>query len=242
MLESSPPDKKYPQRDIADQMHSHRLLKKTPHFLHRLFLGQGGIRKVEVPIGLLFNPLVGKKKVMARREFVNPFKHGQWTGDEFVSQIIIKACKFTPRSISGIRRRALISEAKANLPLLEIIVKGFNPQPIPGDDQVSFFPIPKPDGKHSLKVGQKILLPFFVGMDNDLGIGMAPEKMSSFDQLFSQFQKIIDLSVKNQLDGSVFVTHGLVSLLGQIDDGQTTESKGNALFTKNTFLIRATMF
>ncbi len=125
---------------------------------------------------------------------------------------------------------------------MKIIVEGFDPQPVPGQKEFLFSLIPKPESKHALKMVQTSFRPFFVGVDDNLGIGFASETMPFTFQRLTKLQEIIDFSVKNQLNRPLFIRHGLTALFGKVNDGQAAKSQSNPRSTENAFLIRPPVF
>ena len=103
-------------------------------------------------------------------------------------------------------------------------------------------PVPEGKGKHAPEVLEAFLPPFFVGVEDDLRIRLTGETVALVQQGFPQFQKIIDLPVKNQLKGSIFVGHGLPALFGEVDNGETAMSQGDPFGSENSALIRSPVF
>jgi hypothetical protein len=59
-------------------------------------------------------------------------------------------------------------------------------------------------------------------MNDHLGIRIAIETMARCDKFRTDFQVVVDFAVEGDPDGSILIRHGLVTGLGQIDDGKAS--------------------
>nr|QNO46905.1 hypothetical protein NEBILACO_00002 [Methanosarcinales archaeon ANME-2c ERB4] len=86
----------------------------------------------------------------------------------------------------------------------------------------------------------QVLSPLFVAMDKDLRIAPGPKEMTLALQLLTQIKKVINLSVKDHLDGTVFIPHRLSTSI-QIDDAESPVSESNPRRLIKTLIIRSTV-
>src|SRR5579859_1444527 len=77
-------------------------------------------------------------------------------------------------------------------------------------------------------------------MNDDFGIGMGIEAVAAFLQFGTQFGKIVDFAVENNPDGFVLVEDRLMAA-SQIDDAEPTHSQSDAVFYKDSFVVRTAM-
>jgi hypothetical protein len=120
-----------------------------------------------------------------------------------------------------------------------VIIKGFNAQPVPSYEKMLPGPVPEGKGKHAPEALEAFLPPFFVGMENDLGIRLTGKTVALVPQGFPQFKKIIDLPVKNQLERPLFVGQGLSALFGEVDNGETAMPQSDPFGSENSALVRS---
>jgi len=66
--------------------------------------------------------------------------------------------------------------------------------------------------------------PGFVTVDQDLGIRMSAETMAFGDQLFAEFRVIIQLAVRDEVDGTLFVADRLMPRL-HVDNGKALDAQ-----------------
>ena len=82
--------------------------------------------------------------------------------------------------------------------------------------------------------------PLFVPVDDNFGIGVRFEVVPAFKQLLTQFDIVVDLAIKNKLQGTVFVGDGLCSA-PNVNDAEPPMPQTNSSFDKKARAIRPAM-
>jgi hypothetical protein len=122
-----------------------------------------------------------------------------------------------------------------------VIIKGLDPQSVPGQKKAFLTAIPQSEGKHPYKMLETINSPLKIGIEDHLRVGSAPEAVPVPFQDFTNLSKIINLTIMNDMHTSILTRHGLVSGSGQIDDGQPamTQPHTGLWIKKKARIIRA---
>jgi hypothetical protein len=61
-------------------------------------------------------------------------------------------------------------------------------------------------------------------MDEDFGVGVSPEEVAGGDEIAAQFDVVVNLPVKNDAHGFIFIPNGLPAAF-EIDDTETAHAK-----------------
>ena len=91
---------------------------------------------------------------------------------------------------------------------------------VPGQEEASLLHVPKGEGEHTPQTIQASCPFFFVKMKDDLGIGPGLEAVPLPFQFSPKLHKVVNLSVKNQPDSLVLISHGLGARRRQVDNAQ----------------------
>jgi hypothetical protein len=129
---------------------------------------------------------------------------------------------------------------KQELVPVERVMQGLLPEAIARNQQFMLPLIVQSESKHPPQLLHALTAHFLIQMDDDFGIGVGREAMTTAQQLGAQLGEVINFPVEHYPDRMVFIEYGLMPA-GQIDDAEATHPKPNAAFDKNAFVIRATM-
>ena len=125
-------------------------------------------------------------------------------------------------------------------PVLPVIEKGPDSDPVPSQEQFFLPGIPYCKGKLSIQLLQALLTKMLVQEQQYLGITSCPEAITQRDQLLPEFNVVKDFSIEDDPELPSFVTHGLLTM-GQVYNTQPDTSQANTLTNINTRLIRPTI-
>jgi hypothetical protein len=78
-------------------------------------------------------------------------------------------------------------------------------------------------------------------MEYNLGIGLAPEPVPSFEQTGTEFPVIVDLTVERNPHGTVFVGHRLPAILTKINDAEPTMTQRHVVIRIQAGAVRPAM-
>src|SRR5262249_14252324 len=120
------------------------------------------------------------------------------------------------------------------------IVERLNPNPIPGEEELLFLPIPDSKGKHASEMLHTRLAIFLVGMKDHLSIAASCEAMSSFKQDFMECLVIVDFPIKDNGLCLVFVKDRLFAPC-KINNAQSPMPQTNRPFEIEGPFVRPTM-
>ncbi len=84
------------------------------------------------------------------------------------------------------------------------------------------------EGEHAAEALDAIVAPLLKGVDDDFGIAAGAEAVAGGFELFAQISEIVNLAVKGDPDGAVFIAHGLLAK-GGVDDGEAAVAEGDVL-------------
>src|SRR5262249_19547850 len=133
---------------------------------------------------------------------------------------------------------------KGNDVVARSVVEGLRAEPVEGKEEIFPILIINRKGKHAVQPFRQSSPPFFVAVDENLGIGVRrAENMTPPHELSPQLQVIIDLTVEDDRDRAILVPKRLVTTV-DIDNCETTVSKiiiGH-LVEKKAFTIGAPMY
>jgi hypothetical protein len=77
-------------------------------------------------------------------------------------------------------------------------------------------------------------------MNDDFGVAMRVELVTTVHELLAQFSEIIDFAVKNDPNAAIFVVNGLMPA-GEINDAQPSHPQAPRAKRVDTFVVRTTV-
>jgi len=84
---------------------------------------------------------------------------------------------------------------------------------VASDEKPLLFLVPDCEGKNAIEMVQAVDSPFFICMQDDLCVRTGLEYMAVLFEFFTQFDKIIDLTIKDNRHAVIFVRDRLVTTL-----------------------------
>jgi hypothetical protein len=131
-----------------------------------------------------------------------------------------EVCQTTGIQLAGnirISKERLYLRSEGELGAAPEVVERFFTDAITREKQ----PLPRsiPDGnrKHAIESAEAIDIPLFVGMQNYFGITACSKDMTAVFKLRAQIQKIVQLAIKDQATGMIFIPDRLVTA-GHVDN------------------------
>ena len=120
------------------------------------------------------------------------------------------------------------------------VEKRLYPNPVPGQEKPLGILFPDGKSENPVEALHTFASPLGIGMEYDLGIGMAQEGMSCFFQCPADFQGIVQFPIIDQCVCffAKGYAHGLPAALG-IDDGQSGMEQGTAPLPEDALPIRS---
>ena len=115
-----------------------------------------------------------------------------------------------------------------------------DPQPVAGDEKRFVVAIINGECELPVEAAEAFFAPFFVRVNNHLGIGSSPETVPFILQLRSQFYIIKNLPVEGNPDIPVFVGKGLRTC-GEIDNRQPGLGQNASIVEVGPEFVRAAM-
>ena len=182
-----------------------------------------------------------KHQQMSGRQFIDAGKHGFRRRYKFKTEIIIQGLIIDRPFHLWNLENGFNFRGKNQTTIGKGIIKRFYTDTITDKQQFFLRPIIEGKGKHAAQPVYAFLPIFFVGVKDDLGIGLTLKTMSFLQEFRPQFLKIIYFPVKDQVNGIIFIGHGLGTIFAQINDGQTTKGKRHFVTAEDTLLIRPPM-
>ena len=121
-------------------------------------------------------------------------------------------------------RLDLRREEKA--PSVVEVVEGLDAEAVARAEELLCAAVPEGEAPHAVEALKAVLAPFFVGMEDDLGVAPAPEDVPSALERLRQLHVVVDLAVVGHPDRAVLVAHGLGAAFGEVDDAETPVGEG----------------
>src|SRR3972149_807893 len=86
-----------------------------------------------------------------------------------------------------------------------MVIKGLDPQVIPGKEEGSMNTVPKAERKNPVKAVDTLLTPLFVGVDDHLGVRSGHELVTGPQKFFPNLDVIVDLPIEHNVDAAILV-------------------------------------
>ena len=99
--------------------------------------------------------------------------------------------------------------------------------------------IPQGKGKHAPQMLYAITAIFFIQVENRFRVRTAAISVAAAFQFRPELRVVINLAVKGDPDGAIFIAHRLVAGGRKIDNSQPPLTKPNGSGSPNAFIIRA---
>ena len=96
------------------------------------------------------------------------------------------------------------------------------------EEQGFLLAVPQGEGKHAVELIQAFRAAFFVQVDDHFAVRMGFETMTLIFKLLSELSVIVNLAVKREPHGLVFVGHRLLSCRGEIDNAEPLMPESDA--------------
>jgi alpha-L-fucosidase len=96
------------------------------------------------------------------------------------------------------------------------------------------------EGEHAPQVIHAVSTLFFIKVDYDFGVSLCFEVVTATLKLGAEIEKVVDLTIENHPDGSVFVKDWLLTAR-QINNAEAAHSEGDITLDKDAFGIRTTV-
>ncbi len=119
---------------------------------------------------------------------------------------------------TGGKSQALVSERQ---------IQRLDTQAIPGDEQPTAVSLPDGEGEHAVELGQHILAPGVISLEQDFGVTTGIKAITLGFQLGTQFRIVVDGAVEHHGQTQFRLDHGLARSFRQIHDLQPAMAQGD---------------
>ena len=225
-LESMPPERERPQRHVRHHLAGHGAAERLAQRRRRLrVVGPGGSRggrslpvarhgKLTVPPD---QPVGGGKapdggEDRARRDDV-------LVGQELVEGVEVDLARHVRGHEQGLdlgREEQAARRAR--------VVERLLARPVAGRHQRARAGVPQDQGEHAVEALDEAGAPLLVGVQGDLDVAAARERVPGRDQLGAQLPVVVDLAVADEVHGAVLGRERLPAP-GHVDDGQAAHAE-----------------
>ena len=127
---------------------------------------------------------------------------------------------------AGVGEEALDLRAEKKFLAIFVVVEGLDAENIPGAEKFFLRLVPNDKGEHAPKLLQNFFSVFLIAVKNHFRISFCCKAVPLVNQILPKSLIVIDLSVKQQGLGAVFIENGL-SAAREIDNGKPPEAQGN---------------
>ena len=200
--------------------------------------------EVAVPIPLGGQTAVFIYQIVRGRKFVHAFEEGLFRSGVLESEV--GAQRVLIDLLDKIRMvQKTFDLAAENQTLVAgdgVVVEGLDAEDVPGAEQALALRVPNHKAIHAAQAVHHIGAPLLVAVYQNFCVGMAVERVAFGFQLLAQLHEIVDLAVKGDDDGALFVFHGLRTCLGQVQNGQAAESQGHVFVGIHAAHVRSAVY
>ncbi len=238
------------QRNISDEAAFHRCFKESPQFFfasgHRRFFAlRTNTDRIalerDIPVFNIGEAVSSHDKIVTGEKLPDVCEDGSGCRNVVQGEIKIQSFHVDFSGHIGVTQNGLdLRCEKEPLPIPEI-VKGFNPEAVPGQPQPFSRPVIEPEGKHAIEISEAGKPFLFVEVEKDFAVRVASQPVAFGLYQRCQTFKIVDFSVKHQPQGAVFVAHGLMSGRREINDAEPAVSQTDRGRDQDPFVIGASI-
>lgn len=122
----------------------------------------------------------------------------------------------------------------------QLVVKRLNPQPVARYKEVLTAGVPDGEGKHALEMLHAVRPVFFVKMNDRFRVALSAVLMTERSQLLAQDGMVVDFTIENDPDSTVFVAKGLVSGR-EIHDAEAPHADPDGTSSVDSLVVRSAM-
>jgi hypothetical protein len=234
--------KKRSERDVTHHLGFDRPRELFSKLLDPIFLAPSALdfgRHVPITTDLDLSSLFDGH-VMGGRELPNPAEDRMGRDDELVGEKCVEAFQIELTRYVVPREKSLDLRGKDDVSLSFVIVKGLLPRPVSSRQETLTRAVPKREGKLPVEVSRDFVSPYLVAVHHDFHIRAGGEPVATPDELFSELAVVVDLTVADESQTSIFAEKGLASS-GDIDDGESLETKCRSDKSYRSRIIRTAM-
>src|SRR5712692_1246286 len=177
---------------------------------------------------------------MPGRERTYPAKERFVIQTELEGQVVLKATRIQLRPDKPSRDQCFDLRGKSEGLRASSVIERLDAQPISRRKQPPCPPVPNGKGEHAVKMPGALSSPLLVRMDDDLRIGVGPERVAGRAEMTRQLLIVVDAAVEGDPDAAVFVGERLPPAF-RIDDRQTPMPEPNRAVKIHAFTVRAPM-
>ena len=109
-----------------------------------------------------------------------------------------------------------------------MIVQGFDAHPVPCQEDRSGIAFPDRKSEHPVEVTDAVGSPGMIGLENDLGIAAGEKTVAESEKFVLQLGVVVHCAVIHYAQTELAVDHGLLGVLGQIDDLEAAVAGGDS--------------
>src|SRR5580765_7470961 len=151
---------------------------------------------------------------------------GSW--NIFIAEIFAEGSGIQVALNSGVLQERFNLGCEDQFSSRKAIVQWLFAHSIACEKQGSFFAVPQGEGKHAVELVQAFRSVFFVQVQDHFAVRMGSETMTFILKLLSELSVIVNLAVKREPHGLVFVGHRLLACRGEIDNAQPLMPESDA--------------
>jgi hypothetical protein len=232
------------ERHVGDEMRAHGIFQRGIQRLDPLRLGTVGVwLPVQAPIasGTLDVSVGTDDQMMARLKLAHATIDRERRRNVLQVQVVIECIEIDAAIQPRPRSECLDFGREGDAVAVEGITKWFDADPVARQQQALQAPVPERKCEHAAQMMHDIGTPLLVSVHDCLAIAVAAEPMASRHQFGSQLAIVVDLTVRYQPDGLVFIRQRL-STRSRINDCKTSVRECDRAFQVDVAAIGAAVF
>jgi len=183
---------------------------------------------LEIPVSTNRHRAALGDEDVPRAQLLDAFEHGERLGYVEQGEEVVHGGGAQPAPDRGMRQQRLQLRAPDELAVDLGEEELLDADAVAGQQQTLTPIIPDREGEHAAQMGDAVVAPLLVGVDDRLGVGRGGEPVAVGLELLAQLPEVVDLAVEDDPDAPVLVGDRLIAA-GEVDDGEPSHAETGAI-------------
>ena len=219
-----PTGEKDAERNVGDQVAADRFVDEFSNDLDCLVLRpDGGVRFIaELPVALEADRSLLGDEHCPGQKFAGVAENRRRRRHVGEAQVVVEGL-VVDRAVESGCEEALQLGAEKQPPAAEGVMERLDAEAIARDHEAALPRVPEREGEHAAQPGGAARSELLVEMDDDLGVAVRREAMTTSLEIAPQLLEVVYLPVEDDRDRTVLVGNRLVPAR-EVDDRETTHA------------------
>ena len=164
---------------------------------------------------------------MAGLELAHPGIGGGGSGDIAEGEILINGGWIEAGPKIGVTEKRTKFGSEEKFATVVGVVEWFDAEGIAGEDESFFAGVPDGEGKHAIEPGETVGPVFRPSLEKNFRIRLGAEGGSAGFEIATEFEVVVNLSIKNDVPATIGGGHGLGSA-GEIENAEAAVAEADS--------------